>query len=58
MESHIMKIAIIDYKIDELVSRKKYLENRIMELYEMREDIICDMEYLEKKCCNNCCNEE
>lgn len=36
------KIAIIDYKIDELISKKKYIDFRLSELYEEREDLITE----------------
>lgn len=49
------KMAIIDCTIDELVSRKKQIDVRLIELYEEREDLIVDMENAKKQhCCGEC----
>lgn len=40
------KMAILDYKIDELVSKKKQIDIRLMELYEEREDVFTEYENL------------
>lgn len=49
------KIAILDYKIDELVSQKKQIDLRLTELYEEREDLYVDYENNQQKhCCGEC----
>lgn len=53
------KLAILDYKIDELVSRKNRIDIRLMELYEEREDLVVEYELQSKKhhCCEECSND-
>lgn len=49
------KLAIIDCTIDELVSRKKQIDNRLIELYEEREDLIVELQPIKHEhCCGEC----
>lgn len=50
------KLAIIDYKIDELVSQKKYIDVRLIELYEAREELI-SQEFGKEEHCGECKND-
>ena len=49
------RIAILDYRIDELVSQKKQIDQRLTELYEEREDLFVEYENIQQKhCCGDC----
>ena len=49
------KIALIDYRIDELISQKKQIDQRLTELYEEREDLFVEYENIQQKhCCGEC----
>lgn len=48
------KIAILDYKIDELISQKKQIDQRLTELYEEREDLFIEYENQNTHCCGDC----
>lgn len=48
------QIAIMDYKIDELIAKKKLIDIRIAELYEQREDLITELEVSKKQHCGEC----
>ena len=48
------KIAILDYKIDELISQKKQIDQRLTELYEEREDLFVEYENQNTHCCGDC----
>ena len=53
------KMAILDYKIDELVSRIKYIDIRLTELYEQREDLYTEYMNLNKPIqCKGCDNND
>ena len=50
------RIAILDYRIDELVSQKKQIDQRLTELYEEREDLFVEYENMSQNqhCCGDC----
>ncbi|MEE1227215.1 MAG: hypothetical protein UHM08_08960 [Bacteroidales bacterium] len=48
------KIAILDYKIDELISQKKQIDQRLTELYEEREDLFIEYENQNTPRCGDC----
>ena len=53
------KIALIDYRIDELISQKKQIDQRLTELYEEREDLFVEYENIQQKhCCGECKGDE
>lgn len=53
------RIAILDYRIDELVSQKKQIDQRLTELYEEREDLFVEYENIQQKhCCGECKGDE
>ena len=37
-------LALIDFKIGECVSKKEYYEKRLIQLYELREDMIAQFQ--------------
>ena len=49
-------LAIIDYKIDELVNHKSEIDNRLARLYELRENIVVEIANNEKNIdgCREC----
>lgn len=49
-------LAIIDYKIDELVNQKSEIDNRLARLYELRENLVVEIENQNKKVeeCREC----
>ena len=48
-------LAILDYKIDELVNQKTEIDNRLSRLYEVREEVVVAIEEDMTPCK---CNEE
>ena len=49
-------LAILDYKIDELVNQKTEIDNRLSRLYEVREEVAVAIEEDMKPCkCNGDC---
>lgn len=49
-------LAILDYKIDELINQKTEIDNRLTRLYEVREEVVVAIEEDMKSCkCNGEC---
>ena len=49
-------LAILDYKIDELINQKTEIDNRLTRLYEVREEVVVAIEEDMKPCkCNGEC---
>lgn len=44
MNYNTVTLALIDSEIGECVSKKEYYEKRLIQLYELREDIIAQLE--------------
>lgn len=45
----VMKLALIDFEIDKLTSKKKHIDYRLDELYHEREDTFIEYNYQNKK---------
>lgn len=52
-----LKIVLIDYEIDKLVSMKKHIDIRLTELYEQREDVVVDFDNRKNTCGKGCCDD-
>lgn len=49
LDRFIVSMCLIDHEIDNLVSLKKMIDNRLVELYASREDLYVEYENLNKK---------
>ena len=49
MNYQIFRLALIDYEIDRLLSKKKHIDYRLDELYREREDAFVDLKYQESR---------
>ena len=50
-----IRIALIELKMEELISQKKWIEKRLYELYELKE-VYEEAEMLDDRCYEDLCN--
>lgn len=53
-----MKLCLIDFEIEKIILEKKYLDYKLAELYELREDCYTEFEHQNNTTCNKCNTKE